>query len=250
MCIDVKADRGETALAFLQLLQASQTLEHHPIASMQLSQGDTASMQLSQGDTASMQLSQGDTASSAFVIGGSDGPLDCTLLHKLPWSAISQVLPSLPLHNVTVLTLTIPELSRNDWANIFVQFVRLEKLMLEEEETAESFVEFIIASTPDDFDDSANANLGPGHDLPFRSLRKLSLCQGYFELGDGDAVQEDFPAFCSALKLRRDYGLPLEKLWLPHDAFHVYVDSLGEVVEELLLCVQGTCSNLSYNAKL
>ncbi|TFK67472.1 hypothetical protein BDN72DRAFT_898940 [Pluteus cervinus] len=195
--------------SLLRLLWASQILAHYP--------------------TTSMFLYHQGGCSHTVRVGALDNPdkntpfsFDFGFIHRIPWPDISQILTSLPVHHITTLMLITPDVSLDDWTHRLGQFVHLECLVLEEELTVQSFIQFMISSKPND---TTVANLEVGCTLPFRSLRKLRLCGYYFEM-DKDQIHEDILAFCSILGLRRAFGLPLEELLIPEDAPDIYISSL------------------------
>ncbi|TFK67471.1 hypothetical protein BDN72DRAFT_859126 [Pluteus cervinus] len=210
--LEFNSSEDETLSESLRLLRTSQILIR-PILSIRLSHNEYFN-------------------NSRFVVQAlrspdDDSPLRFSLTHGVPWSEMAQVFTSLPAERIIVLTLQILELSVNDWVDIFSQCVNLEELVVETQHTAESFIAFIIAATPKDFDDTVD--LASNQSFPFQSLRNLDLSQYDFRSDVGGR----FFGFYSALKVRRQYGLRLEKLCLPQTA--IYLDFLRELVDEVII---------------
>ncbi|TFK59159.1 hypothetical protein BDN72DRAFT_966146, partial [Pluteus cervinus] len=179
--VNTAEDETETAPNLLHLVQASKTLEHRTIVWMQIyHEGEN-----SQTFHFKALRSLTDNAPSVF-----------DFIHGIPWPEISPILRTLPVQHITTLFLMIPELSLDDWRNVFVRFVHLEELSLEEDFTVQSFINFMSASTPDNGNGTGDANMDVNHNLPFKFLQKLRLCKGYFQL-ESDEVREDWPTFCS-----------------------------------------------------
>ncbi|TFK67451.1 hypothetical protein BDN72DRAFT_960975 [Pluteus cervinus] len=214
--VDVNAamNRDETAIELLQLLHASKRLDHPPIISMQL------------------YHFHGFGIDASFGINGlrslDDETLSFDVTHECSWSQIAQLFPNLPLHKVTSLTLAIPGISLGDWTDVFAQLIHLEELILAEDHTTKCFIGFIIASTPASFNDRATKDLNTHPVLPFRSLRNLRITHNI--PGSG---ADDLATFAAALKVRHDYGLRLEKLYLPEIMMAPYIELLRDVVDQI-----------------
>ncbi|TFK59160.1 hypothetical protein BDN72DRAFT_966147 [Pluteus cervinus] len=217
--VDIVAEQDETAFELLQLLQASERF-HLP-------------------STLTMRLSHENYRGCRFIIKDLAGPddektaLSFQLTHERPWLEIAQILPNLPIRKVTTLTLSLPELIVDDWTNVFAQFIHLEDLTLDDLSAAQSFMRFIIASTPDDFSDTATADLDsrPGLSIPtlhFKSLRRLRLGECHFK-----HLLDDFLTFANALKVRKEYGLHLEQLYIPE--YTSYISRLAEIVDKVII---------------
>ncbi|TFK69012.1 hypothetical protein BDN72DRAFT_878700 [Pluteus cervinus] len=216
--VDMMAGEGETVLNFLDVLRASEELERRSITSVQVNHRSAPNA------TLSIIFNQTQNVQDSFRF---------DFNHRLSWSEIIPIFPSLPVHNITTLTLRMPSLSMANWTQLFVTFTRLEELELEEESTVNSFIQFIISSTPDDFDGTRVMDTESIQLLPFKCLRKLTLARYLFE----EESYPDYRAFCTALKVRRSIGLRLQQLWLREDRAS-RLDLLKEVVDEVKILDQ------------
>ncbi|TFK68996.1 hypothetical protein BDN72DRAFT_640983 [Pluteus cervinus] len=196
----------ETALDFLRLLQVSGALEQRPISAW------------------IVHTYEKDDSISFEILPSSDDDrlLTFELKHNLRWRGTVQLFTLLLTHNLRTLRLEIMDMSMEDWSRVFAQFSSLEELTLADELTAQSFIQFISNSTSADISDTDSDT------LPFKALRRLRF------MGDvGPESNDHSITFCEALKVRRDYGLGLEKIWILRGMFDV--DLLKEGVDEIIV---------------
>ncbi|TFK67452.1 hypothetical protein BDN72DRAFT_95521 [Pluteus cervinus] len=212
--VHVTMNEGETVLDLVRLLQAPERLHHPPNISMRLYHA----------------VAEDTDGRCTFIIKGLHSPDDenfsFQVIHVWSWSDISRIFHSLPVQKVTTLTLAVPGLTMDDWTNVFAQLIHLEDLVLDDTDTVLSFTGFIVLSA-DNFklDDTVTA---ADVDLPFKSLKSLVLSEYISE-----SVAIDFLRFFTALKIRHDCGLRLQKLCLPEGVFHN--ELLHEIVDEVII---------------
>ncbi|TFK68994.1 hypothetical protein BDN72DRAFT_841080 [Pluteus cervinus] len=212
--VDVTPDEGETVSGFLDIVRASGGFDRRPFFSVDLKHRN------SDEDTLFIRAQNTEDDKN---------PISLTLpTQHLPWSDIIQNVTTLPIQRLTKLTLGTPQLSNDDWARVFVPFVNLEALSLDDELTVESFIRFIVFSTPDNLDE-ATVTDSITSQLPFNSLREIELW-GY-DFGSEVESHADFLAFCHAMKVRRRCGVKLKELWVRD--YMLYLDLLREGADEL-----------------
>ncbi|TFK67481.1 hypothetical protein BDN72DRAFT_960997, partial [Pluteus cervinus] len=214
--IDVNTNEDRIPSGFLELLQTSERLQHHPIVSIRIWHDE--------------YIYDEDSIDGQIILQASpaldgDVPLIFILNYSIPWSEISQIVTGLPIPTITSLRLAIPGILVDDWTKVFAQFIHLEELLLEDIYTARSFICFILASILAVQDWSTLSPVPP-----FQFLRKLTLCKKYSG-SDSTQIKKDLLDLDTALKLRQDHGLRLAELWLPQGA--CYIDLLSEVVDQV-----------------
>ncbi|TFK68995.1 hypothetical protein BDN72DRAFT_897624 [Pluteus cervinus] len=206
-------DLEETASDFLHLLQSAGALGHCSISAWIVHNGGPC-------NTFGLEASRNSD---------DQGLLSFNLIHPLRWEGIVEIFAGLPVRNLKSLSLLVPYVPGQEWTSLFGPLVNLEELALRDESTVDAFIEFIAGSTPEKASDTTVADSRPYQNFPFKALRRLK----FFEHNiDPDRYTRD-DGFCSALRVRRDYGHRLEKMWISEGIFDA--ESLRQVVDEVIV---------------